>query len=78
MPPEQIQMLKEFINQRFVDMEKYLDSRFETNDKCHEKFDDHFKILNGQTRRNTIFRKIFTAFISAIIILIPLYLKYVN
>ena len=48
--------LKELFNEKFDGLNKYLEVKFDNNDKAHARHEENWKKLNGQVRKNTTFR----------------------
>lgn len=53
MPPESIVMLEKLMNKGFEGIEKLQREIAKKNDEAHDRFDAKFKVLNGQTARNS-------------------------
>lgn len=53
-----------------------MEEKFKCVDKRFDISDEHFKLLNGQTTKNTKFRWAGSAIIAFLLIAIPLYLRY--
>ena len=73
---EKIENLKDFVDLRFIENEKFVGEKFKNNEDAHTKVNKHLENLNGQTSKNTAFRNRGAVYVAIFAFIVPTVITY--